>query len=472
MNSQQMIDSLLPTREADCGSACMKCCKPDQHLVKCSACRRVKYCGKACQKADWKRHKPVCKILRVYNEQSKRMVDSFTFSPMARGKANLKDNFERFQDMVTSGPPYASDQLFKELPKNISQDAWQLAKNVVLRSPCCAICNKTDFEHVDEGGSNGAIEWMCCPKCKDGWCCSEHFDGYIHKHTKEMCNTYIRSNNLQRFQYNHTVQHGDHFLAMPDRPLSKPMTSFPTCWESYFKKRMAEEYQFSQRGMLPWEFLPVSTFLLSQVTTCLYGMYQHDRHFFTTTEELTVHVLGPSQTFECEGGGPTCIWEEIMHCLPAVKKMNIIFVGPDFGFDEGNAFTPRPIETCPHCSSKGRIRTQGFYRMTYHDYHNSGEFIRPDFAVAFNPGMYEEYTESWKTSLAVLLTLDVPCIFTSYNEHEGDADFIVLREVNARTLTRSTVLNPFRVEIPKVDEGVIDKFFHDNMYSICFEGYA
>ena len=115
-----------------------------------------------------------------------------------------------------------------------------------------------------------------------------------------MCNTYIRSNNLARFRYNHTVQHGDRFLAMPDRPLSKPMTSFPTCWESYFKKRMAEEYQFSQRGMLPWEFLPASTFLLSQVTTCLHGMYQHDRDFFTTTEELTIHVLGPSQTFECK----------------------------------------------------------------------------------------------------------------------------------------------------------------------------
>ena len=317
---------------------------------------------------------------------------------------------------------------------------------------------------------------MCCPKCKDGWCCSQHFDRYIRNiHTKEMCNTYIRSKNIDRFRYNHTVQHGDRFLAMPERPLSKPMGSFPTSWDAYFKKRMAEEYQLSQRGMLPREYLPASTFLLSQVTTCLHGMYQHDRDFFTTTEELTLHVLGPTTSFECEGGGPTCIWEEIMHCLPAVKRMNVIFVGPEYGLKgvhtEVNAIPPIQTASCPLCSSKGRVRTQGFYKMTYHDYHNSGEFMHPNFVVAFNTGMYEEYTESWKTSLAVLLALDVPCIFTSYNEHEGGADFDVLKEVNARTLTRSTVLNPFFVNIPLVDDGCIDKFFHANMYYTCFRGH-
>jgi hypothetical protein len=90
--------------------------------------------------------------------------------------------------------------------------------------------------------------------------------------------------------------------------------------------------------------------------------------------------------------------------------------------------------------------------------------------AAFNTGMYDEYTESWKESLRVLLSLDVPCIFTSYNELEGGADLKVLQEVGANTLTDETMLNPFQVKIPKIDDNFLDKFFYDNMYYVCFRG--
>ena len=32
---------------------------------KCSACKAVLYCGVECQKADWKKHKPLCAGLRM-----------------------------------------------------------------------------------------------------------------------------------------------------------------------------------------------------------------------------------------------------------------------------------------------------------------------------------------------------------------------------------------------------------------------
>ena len=49
-----MVESLLPTREAENGSACFHCCQPPQRgntkgLQRCNACRAVKYCGRACQ---------------------------------------------------------------------------------------------------------------------------------------------------------------------------------------------------------------------------------------------------------------------------------------------------------------------------------------------------------------------------------------------------------------------------------------
>lgn len=40
---------------------CGKAGKPK--LLNCSACQSVKYCSRDCQMADWKRHKPRCKVL-------------------------------------------------------------------------------------------------------------------------------------------------------------------------------------------------------------------------------------------------------------------------------------------------------------------------------------------------------------------------------------------------------------------------
>ena len=76
-------------------------------------------------------------------------------------------------------------------------------------------------------------------------------------------------------------------MFMPEEALTAPMRSFPSTWVEYFKARCQNEY--SMRRHLPQEFFPVSTFLLSQVNTILYGMYLHDKDHFTN-----LHLVWPS----------------------------------------------------------------------------------------------------------------------------------------------------------------------------------
>jgi len=38
-----------------------KVCGKVEGAQRCSRCRAVSYCGKGCQKADWKVHKPACR---------------------------------------------------------------------------------------------------------------------------------------------------------------------------------------------------------------------------------------------------------------------------------------------------------------------------------------------------------------------------------------------------------------------------
>jgi hypothetical protein len=50
--------------EQDNVNGCRNCgtekSKNDEDLKSCGRCRKVKYCGEACQRADWKRHKQAC----------------------------------------------------------------------------------------------------------------------------------------------------------------------------------------------------------------------------------------------------------------------------------------------------------------------------------------------------------------------------------------------------------------------------
>ena len=514
-----MRNSLLPTRAADTGMACMSCMTSSSNMQRCSGCAMVKYCNRQvsvlvslthhrtfpsisltrigrsyllnkyndsqCQVSvgaslsnsphltaylshhsksnisyvprlqltDWKKcHKSVCKIIRAFRPFARDTPDH----PLLGECLNIATKYTAFEKQAKKG-------LIADLQQNkLSDSNWLYAKKLIIGSPRCAVCLKTDFDH----GVDSLTQWKCCPKCHHGWTCPEHSAEYLStKHTTEMCNAFLQLDSIERFRYDHTINYGDRFMFVPQSTRSTPMKSFPKSWDAWFNQRAAQEY--GMRHRMPAEFFPASTFLLSQVNTILMGFYRHDRDAFARKEVLTIHVAGANPAFECEGGAPTCIWEEIMHVLPAVRRMHVVFVGPEVRITQELT----QIQECPECQRKGRVRMQGFHELTYHDYRASRHFTQPDFVAAFNTGMYDECTESWKTSLRAMLDLDVPCLFTSYNLDEAEQDMGVLRQVDARTLDDSPVLNPFRSMVPAIDDTTTDEqFFYANMYYSCFKG--
>ena len=57
----------VKTRLTVSAGLCVGCEKNEKELKTilkaCTGCKKAKYCGKECQKQDWKRHKGVCKKL-------------------------------------------------------------------------------------------------------------------------------------------------------------------------------------------------------------------------------------------------------------------------------------------------------------------------------------------------------------------------------------------------------------------------
>jgi splicing suppressor protein 51 len=134
------------------------------------------------------------------------------------------------------------------------------------------------------------------------------------------------------------------------------------------------------------------------------------------------------------------------------------------------------MECCPECTSRQRQRKQSLLGMTYHDFQaDSTIFTAPDLIVAFNSGMAEEETESWQKTLKVILDINVPAMFTSYQKDEADNEYAILQSLNARTLTDKPVRNPFAVQLPEIEPGYWygskkEPFFHNSMYCVCFQG--
>jgi hypothetical protein len=64
LKSAQKSSVLPPPAGHEYVNVCANLCGADARCAKlqcCAACRVVSYCGKACQKADWRRHKAECK---------------------------------------------------------------------------------------------------------------------------------------------------------------------------------------------------------------------------------------------------------------------------------------------------------------------------------------------------------------------------------------------------------------------------
>jgi hypothetical protein len=64
LKGAQKSTVLPPPAGQEYVNVCANLCGADARCAKlqnCAACRVVNYCGKACQKADWRRHKAECK---------------------------------------------------------------------------------------------------------------------------------------------------------------------------------------------------------------------------------------------------------------------------------------------------------------------------------------------------------------------------------------------------------------------------
>ncbi|KAL0563907.1 hypothetical protein V5O48_018153, partial [Marasmius crinis-equi] len=158
---------------------------------------------------------------------------------------------------------------------------------------------------------------------------------------------------------------------------------------------------------------------------------------------LSIHVVGAA-TRELLARG---MLEELLHFLPKLKTLKILFVGPETIDPSGGNETNL---ACEFCVAKGRSRTSTFYKGTYHDFvlTPGASANRPDLIVGLNTGMSEVDHESWKKTIGVIRDLDVPALFTCYTKREGESEMRMMKGMGVK-IAKELSLNKWRGVVPK-----------------------
>ncbi|GLB44346.1 putative zinc finger mynd domain-containing protein 17 [Lyophyllum shimeji] len=434
----------IPPLTASLGQACYACFKTEGEgitLRRCTGCRSIQYCSAGCQQANWKEHKGICKAFqKLENEPVLRM--SLLFALVDEPTTDFYSLDTIIATMVANQERYLEQVLNRRL--TIPE------RNLLGWEPRCLACARTDrvirMEAVENGSTSTPNTLKACHACKMAFYCSDHhWDAVQHKHAGEPAED--GHDGLTQCHMNQEIRQDIAFASImeaakmgqfkwaPERVKPSWASLKDTNWEAEFASRLVQDFGISTEAAGP--FLRASSEALSMPMTILWALENLNLDdSWTRKETLIIHLLGAYQVEVMNAD----TFEEVLHRLPEVKKLNLVLCGPELA----TLTTVRErsqvmdMETCPNCAGQRRKRVQQLFTQKYHEYAQSlgSNFIKPDLAVAFNSGASQEGSESWKETMSFLVKNNIPSVFTAYNREEAEAEAKLLKAAGAQLIPR------------------------------------
>ncbi|RDB18193.1 putative protein MSS51, mitochondrial [Hypsizygus marmoreus] len=442
----------IPPVTAVIGQACYACFKGEGAgvtLQKCTKCRSVRYCGPACQKADWKQHKGICRALhKLENDPTLRftLLLQLADAPATR----LYDLDTVIGAMTVTQARYVQQVLGR--PLTVPE------RNLMGWEPKCMGCGRTDRimrmeAEKNEGSSEPATPNTLkpCPACKMAFYCTEkHWRAVEHFHAGEPCED--GHDGLSQCHMNQEIRmdiglreimlqaNAGEFRWAPERVKPAWVSLKGSNWEKEFGTDIMEAFRVSEDALGTW-LRAVSEGLTMPMTILSALEIVNNDDSWTRRDTLTIHILG---AFEAEIMKAD-MFEEILHRLAEVKSLRLVMCGPQLSQIGSARERSRDIvmDTCPNCTRTGRRRIQVLYATTYHDFGQSqkDKFIKPDLAIAFNSGASQESSQSWRDTMSFLVKNKVPTVFTAYNREEAEVEAKMLQQAGA---TLEPALGPLK----------------------------
>ncbi|KLO10594.1 hypothetical protein SCHPADRAFT_510723 [Schizopora paradoxa] len=478
------VDHAKRSNLAIFGTACFLCSKiPSGEMVQCPVCQRLSYCSIDCFQADIEFHKIICAPIKIVATPS--------------SATDLAVIFKR------GHPPYELEPdiglLFQEeatwfqriLMYHLKVDCTPVHLDLLLYKPRCAICMCSAYE-VRIMYEPEYKSLLHCPDCRASFTCSErHRALHSDEHRRD----------LERDEEHTECEMNKRAFQDSLEIVSRGWTMTDTLW---FPVRHKSEYAPLPSSWAEWFADPsnlcppdssaalnrVRTKQLSIPMTILYGMEQFDREagdlpLLSSRTELEIAVVGAWE-YELLFGGLT-VFEEILHCLPSLRRLTLRFVGPEVvhKFIGPNGEERETLEwtPCALCKDKGVEIVHSIHPALFHEYveeHTTKaaagegpEFQWPDLAVTFNSGMgLSRHLESgWSPTVEMLAKNNVPTICTSFIAREAEEDNNFLGKHHC-DIVFGYHKNPWRSEVVTKMVQSRRGFFSYNNYVQGFRGWS
>lgn len=127
-------------------------------------------------------------------------------------------------------------------------------------------------------------------------------------------------------------------------------------------------------------------------------------------DELTLHFVGADWREVHQGAG----FEELLHLLPSLKKLNLAMIGPDV---PKSPLKIIQFDCCDSCKYDGRQIKIEQHITLYHKYAKLQQFKKPDMAILFNSYHMTTDKWSWRPTTAYLVNSSTLTLATTINRN-------------------------------------------------------
>jgi len=422
--------------------ACLACKRgpfTNTKLFYCAQCRVVKYCCREHQRADWSSHKAWCKAFVALKN-----ANDGDFNELQHPK-----DVQRWRTLI--------NRVGFKVNRIKGEQLHTTNAQLVACQPRCRKCLVAGF--------SPDVDLVTCPKCHDVALCDDcHTDDDAFHGTDDDGRMECENHQISQACTGMVVEQGSPLCLGSDTDVKKCFQ--PKDWVEYFDKKRGD-FELPQLMLKMAPVVALITDGLSLPLTILHVLGLSavlGKNEVPKLDRLVIHLVGASAQ-EAMGVNK---FIELIRLIPALTYLRIVLIGPDLEDVEEsplNLSDPGSIMIRSSCNARVMMR-----KGCYHDVIESLEET-PTLVLASHPGIYDgHYTESWRPTVEMLASRDVPFVVTGYNKQEVLNDRKHLEEFGSRVIVEPTE-NPFRGLRPFPDPSLeCSDFIFGNSHFVVTRG--
>ena len=305
-------------------------------LLRCSGCQLVAYCSKICQKANWSRHKYVCKEF-----------------PVVKGK-NVLCTKESWKKHIASLRTQAA-----KIPH---------AKPIFHNPRVCRSCKDAQQESLTD------CRCMCVSYCSKKCIKAD-------KQHQNNCEDLLRIAQVYSTRRDKYIMPSIMDNTVCDK--FTPVTSWNNVIPHKYTLALLHYSQTEEKGNANVDHKLI-TERLSYPMSLLYALQLLPKRVLSSSgpplevkSTLDIHVVTSLPLYDSEP------WEIFMHCLPELKELNIVYINQGRTFRQSQGLLRASLGRCHDCEHKGRVINYSVHQMPYHMFFSSPEYTDPDVVVIY-----------------------------------------------------------------------------------------